>query len=175
MAWTFCQQFLNQNFQFAPHLSHSCPRKGFPKPAVPPLITVFPRPHHVSLSHATGWNPMLGSIECRFSAQPTRHNDIRRIGQLLISGGSGMRVGMGNDQSHLATLAAKMSTSSAMNPGLVFCLIVSPISLVSAASLFHFGAVGPALLFTAVAIYPIAIAGWQLIRGGVPRPLLCRP
>ena len=71
---------------------------------------------------------------------------------------------MGNDQSHLATLAAKMSTSSAMNPGLVFCLIVSPLALLSGASLFHVGTVWPALMFTGVGVFPIAIAGWQLIR-----------
>ncbi|MEO8722315.1 MAG: hypothetical protein ABI395_02160 [Sphingobium sp.] len=71
---------------------------------------------------------------------------------------------MTHNQSHLATLASKISTSSAMNPGLLFCLIVCPLSLISAVSLFHFEHVVAASIFTAIACFPISIVGWQLVR-----------
>ena len=51
-----------------------------------------------------------------------------------------------------------------MNPALLLCLIVFPVSLISSASLFHVGAVLPASFFALLAVYPIGIAGWQLVR-----------
>lgn len=77
---------------------------------------------------------------------------------------------MRDDQSHLATMAAKMSTSSAMNPGLLFCLLICPISLIGATSLFHLGHWFAAGILTAICCWPIAIVGWQLIRFTVSDP-----
>lgn len=70
----------------------------------------------------------------------------------------------GMDQSHLATMATKMSTSSAMNPALLLCLIVCPLAFLSAASLFHFDHVFAASLLILIGCWPLGIAGWQLIR-----------
>lgn len=71
---------------------------------------------------------------------------------------------MANDQSHLAAIAAKISTSSAMNPGLLFCLIICPLAIMGAISLFHLNHVVAGSVFVAIACYPILIVGWQLIR-----------
>lgn len=57
-----------------------------------------------------------------------------------------------------------------MNPGLLFCLIICPLSLVGAVSLFHFGLWLPASVFTAICCYPIGIVGWQLIRFTIKDP-----
>lgn len=51
-----------------------------------------------------------------------------------------------------------------MNPALLLCLIICPLSVVGAVSLFHFGQVVPAAVFTAMAAFPLGIAGWQLVR-----------
>lgn len=71
---------------------------------------------------------------------------------------------MGNDQSHLATLASKISTSSAMNPGLIFCLVVTPVGLLGAISLFQFGHPIAATLMSVIAAIPVAIVAWQIVR-----------
>lgn len=70
---------------------------------------------------------------------------------------------MGQRLSQFATLASKMTTSSAMNPGLVFCCIVVPIGLLGGISFFHVGLPIPGAIFTLIGCYPIAIVGWQLI------------
>lgn len=74
------------------------------------------------------------------------------------------------DQSHLATLATKMTTSSAMNPALTLCLMVCPIAFVAAVSLFHFGLPWPAMAFVLVGVWPLGIAGWQLIHFTLKEP-----
>lgn len=67
-------------------------------------------------------------------------------------------------------MAARMSTSSAMNPGLLFCLLVCPLCSVGAISLFHFGLWIPASIFTLMSCFPVAIVGWQLIRFTIKDP-----
>ena len=51
-----------------------------------------------------------------------------------------------------------------MNPGLLFCLIVCPLSIIGAVSLFQFGHFIAAGVFTAIACYPMGIVGWQLVK-----------
>lgn len=67
------------------------------------------------------------------------------------------------DQSHLSTIATGVSTTSVMNPTLTLCLIICPLSLVGAGSLFHFHQNIPASVILAMAIVPLMIACWQLI------------
>lgn len=50
-----------------------------------------------------------------------------------------------------------------MNPALLLCLIVCPLAFLAAGSLFHFKQLFPALLFVTVGLWPLGIAGWQLI------------
>ncbi|MDQ3125535.1 MAG: hypothetical protein M3Q74_08000 [Pseudomonadota bacterium] len=71
---------------------------------------------------------------------------------------------MNRDQSHLATMATRISTSSAMNPGLMLCLMVCPLAFSVAASLFYFDQQWPATLFVLIGCWPLGITGWQLIR-----------
>lgn len=70
---------------------------------------------------------------------------------------------MAYDQSHLATMATRASTSSVMNPTLMLCLIVCPLGLTGAVSLFHFGQSVAASVVLAIVVAPITIACWQLI------------
>jgi hypothetical protein len=57
-----------------------------------------------------------------------------------------------------------------MNPSLILCLIVCPLSLIGSGSLFHFGQPVPASLMALIACWPIGIAGWQLIRFTIRDP-----
>lgn len=50
-----------------------------------------------------------------------------------------------------------------MNPTLMLCLIVCPIGLTGAVSLFHFHQAIAGAVVLAIALAPIAIACWQLI------------
>ncbi|WP_152542572.1 hypothetical protein [Sphingobium sp. Ant17] len=67
-------------------------------------------------------------------------------------------------------MAAKMSTSSAMNPGLIFCLMICPLSLGGSITLFRFGMPIPASALLAICCWPIGIVGWQLIRFTIKEP-----
>lgn len=70
---------------------------------------------------------------------------------------------MNYDQSHLATIATKASTTSVMNPTLMLCLIVCPLSIIGSVSLYQFHQVIPASVVLVVGMAPLAIACWQLI------------
>lgn len=67
------------------------------------------------------------------------------------------------DQSHLATMATKASTTSVMNPTLMLCLIICPLALIGSVSLYQFHQPIPASALLLVGIAPLAIACWQLI------------
>ncbi|TCM08317.1 hypothetical protein [Sphingomonas sp. PP-CC-3G-468] len=67
------------------------------------------------------------------------------------------------DQSHLATMATKASTTSVMNPTLMLCLIICPLALIGSVSLYQFHQPIPASVVLLVGIAPLAIACWQLI------------
>ncbi|RYG98290.1 MAG: hypothetical protein EON58_07555 [Alphaproteobacteria bacterium] len=56
-----------------------------------------------------------------------------------------------------------MSTSSAMNPALLLCLIVCPLAFTLGGSLFHFNHPIAATLMTCIGIYPLLITGWQVV------------
>lgn len=77
---------------------------------------------------------------------------------------------MNDGHSHLATMAGRMTTSSAMNPGLLFCLMVTPVSIVASGSLFHFGHWMAGSGFAAIAAIPVAIVSWQLVRFTLKEP-----
>jgi len=77
---------------------------------------------------------------------------------------------MSLDQSHLATMATRISTSSAMNPSLMLCLMVTPLCFLAAGSLFHLAQVLPALLFVLIGVVPLGIASWQLVRFTIRDP-----
>lgn len=68
------------------------------------------------------------------------------------------------DQPHLSLLATRISASSAMNPVLLLCLMVCPLAFAGAIGLFEFDRPIGAGVMTAVGCWPLAIAGWQLIR-----------
>lgn len=51
-----------------------------------------------------------------------------------------------------------------MNPSLLLCLIICPLALMGAISLFHFNQAVPASLLLAIAGFPMLITGWQLIK-----------
>lgn len=70
---------------------------------------------------------------------------------------------MGQDQSHLATMARKITTSSAMNPALMLCLMVCPLGIIGISTLFHVGLWIPAVILIVLTGFPLGIAGWQLI------------
>lgn len=66
--------------------------------------------------------------------------------------------------SHLSTMARRLTTSSAMNPSLMLCLMVSPLSLAISSGLFFAHAVLPAVLFISVGFAPVAVSLWQLVK-----------
>ncbi|RSU71321.1 hypothetical protein BRX37_21335 [Sphingomonas sp. S-NIH.Pt3_0716] len=70
---------------------------------------------------------------------------------------------MNSDQSHLATLATRITTSSAMNPALTMCLIAVPLCLSISGGLFFASQYIAASLFMLIGIVPAAIACWQLV------------
>lgn len=65
---------------------------------------------------------------------------------------------------HLATMARRLTTSSAMNPSLVLCLMVSPLSFGISGGLFYAHAAIPACMFVAIGFSPVAVALWQLVK-----------
>ena len=67
------------------------------------------------------------------------------------------------DQNHLATLATRITTSSAMNPSLIMCLIAVPLCFGLAGAMFLTDRIWPALLFIVLGGIPAAIACWQLV------------
>jgi hypothetical protein len=67
------------------------------------------------------------------------------------------------NQSHLASLATTISTSSAMNPVLVMCLIICPFALAAAGGLYWAKHTIPATLFFVLGCTPVAVGLWQLI------------
>jgi len=71
---------------------------------------------------------------------------------------------MRQSHSHLNSVAKGITTSSAMNPSLVLCLIMCPISLIAACSLFVAGKVVPGGLFFLLGVSPAAVAMWQLVK-----------
>lgn len=50
-----------------------------------------------------------------------------------------------------------------MNPALLLCLMVCPLAFAMAGGFFYAGLAFPAILFIAIGVFPLAIAGWQLI------------
>lgn len=77
---------------------------------------------------------------------------------------------MSVDHSHLSTIATGVSTTSVMNPTLTLCLIICPLALVGAGSLYHFHQDIPASVMLAMAIIPMLIACWQLIHFTIKDP-----
>lgn len=77
---------------------------------------------------------------------------------------------MRQNQSHLASLAKTISTSSAMNPALVLCMIICPLSLVVAGGLFWGNLIVPATLFFILGCSPVLVGLWQLVTFTVKDP-----
>jgi hypothetical protein len=69
---------------------------------------------------------------------------------------------MNQRQGHLAAIARNMTTTSAMNPVLLLCLIICPICLVSGGVMLARGNL-LGLIFMAFAGAPLLIACWQIV------------
>lgn len=70
---------------------------------------------------------------------------------------------MEQDSSHLATIAHKVTTSSAMTPALLLCLIVCPVALLGTISLFYWEVWPAAILILLVGCVPLVMACWQIV------------
>ena len=51
-----------------------------------------------------------------------------------------------------------------MNPALLLCLMVCPLAFAAAGGLFYAEQVFAALVFVIIGIWPLGIAGWQIIK-----------
>lgn len=68
---------------------------------------------------------------------------------------------IGINQSHLASMATRVTTTSAMNPILMLVLMVAPLSFMVSLALFHLNQAVAGSFFAVVGAIPILLAGWQ--------------